>query len=100
MKETTPEGYKIIKKIRHIMYDVFNMYNTGKGGKALELIKQGEELVSAFHGNMPTELEDPYFGMLRIKPLISAEIGDLTLNLDHVNQLMTIAEKLDNKKGI
>ncbi len=98
-KEKT-ETDKLIKKIKRMAGKAMLASNIGQFDKGLKIIKQGEELIRNFQGNLPKELEDPHCWLIKTKGDIIANRGYLTRRLEIANELLTVAEKYGIKKHV
>jgi len=91
---------RFIKKVKRMRSRIIFMYITGKLDSSLELIKQAEELIRDFQGDLPIELEELHCYALKFKESINAYREDLEFNFKLANEFLTIAEKYDNKWGV
>jgi tetratricopeptide (TPR) repeat protein len=94
------EMNRVIKKAKRMRSRIMLMYIAGELDSSLELIKQAEELIRGFQGDLPRELEELHCWELRVKGSINAYREDLKFNFKLANELLTIAERYDNKWGI
>ncbi len=100
-EEKTPEMDKVIKKIKRLASRASIDNFLGKIiDKALDLIRQAERLMEKFRGNIPSELEETHCRLLYTKSNIFENQGYLTQGFEVANELLTIAEKYNNKRGL
>ncbi|MFX0104572.1 MAG: hypothetical protein ACFE75_03665 [Candidatus Hodarchaeota archaeon] len=91
---------KVIKRIKRMAGRATLMYGVAEWDKCLEIIKQGEDLIRSFPGNLPKELEEPHCWLLIQKMNIAVNRGYLSHGFEITNELLTVAEKYGIKKNI
>ncbi|MFX1595413.1 MAG: hypothetical protein ACFFBK_05045 [Promethearchaeota archaeon] len=91
---------KILKKVKRMAGRVTLMYGVAEWDKSLEIIKQGEDLIRSFHGNLPKELQEPHCILLIQKMNIAVNRGYLSRGFEIANELLTVAKKYGIKKNI
>ena len=99
-EEQTPEMNKLIKKIKRIYSRIGNLYSMGKLDKALKSIEQEEQLIKRFQGELPEEIKALHNHWLWFKAIIHAYRGNLALSFKSANELLTVAQLYDQKRGI
>jgi len=101
MKEEQPaDRNQLIKKIKKINRNIISQTLTGNFDKALKFIKQGEDLIKLFHGDLPAEIKRRYTLWLYVKATNSVYRGNLNLSFKEANDLIRVAKLYDNKRGI
>jgi len=98
-EEKTPETDKLIIKIKNIVNRAFGNV-VGKVNKALDLTKQAEKLMENFKGNLPSELEETHCLLLSVRVGILENQGYITQASKVGKELLTVAEKYNNKWGL
>jgi len=99
-EEKTPETDKLIKRITRMVNRAGFYSLSDRVDKVYDLIKQAERLMEKFQGNMPSELEETHCMILVIRGGLLENQGYLTHGFKVVNELLSIAEKYDNKWGL
>jgi len=91
---------RLINKAKRLKGRIGFRYAAGKLEETLDLIKQGEEIIRKFQGELPEELVELHLFALRFKTTISAYRGDIILNFTQINEFLTIAEKYGDMWGL
>jgi len=99
-KEQTAEMTKLIKKMKRIFSRVSNAYGVGKFDRVLKYIEQGEELIKRFQEDVPEEIKSLHTEWLWLRAIISAYKGNLALSFKYANELITVGQLYDHKRGI
>ncbi len=90
-KEKT-ETDKLIKKIKRMAGRAAGSFNAGEWDKGLRILKQGEDLIKSFQGDLPKELEDPHCKFLHLKWSIIYNRGYITRAFEIAKEHLTVAE--------
>jgi len=91
---------KLKNKAKRMRSRIVFKYGVGELDETLKLIKQGEDIIENFQGELPSELKEMHLYALRFKATISAYQGELELNFKHTNAFLTIAKKYEDKWGL
>ena len=101
MKEEQPaERNKLIKKMKRLLSKIGNLHYLGKFDKALKYIEQEEELIKQFQGDLPEEVKVLRTRWLWYRADIYHYKGNLALSFKYANELVSIAQLYDQKRGI
>ena len=91
---------KLVKKIRRIYIRANTKWYGGKADDALEHIQQGEKLLKDFPGVLSKEMIQYNCRLLQLKVAISVFIGNLSLSFKCANDILKIAEEVNDKVSL
>jgi tetratricopeptide (TPR) repeat protein len=100
IQEDKIETDKLIKKIKRLAGRALLTSAVGKWNETMEIIKNGNDLINLFQGNLPKELEDAHCNLLYAKSSVHVKKGLLGLLLKQANEYIEIARSYNNKMHI
>ena len=99
-EEQSAEMNQLIKEMKSIYSIIVNEYFGGAYDKVLNYIEQEEELIKPFQGDLPGEIKGLHTGWIYYRAVIHAYRGNLALSFKYANELLTVAQLYNHKRGI